>query len=404
MDLSWTPEQQAFRLELRSWLDANRTWDRDAGPPTFHDLPAEVAFLRDWQARLADGGWVGVTWPVAYGGRGATAGDHFIVQEELARAGAPELAGRIGVNLAGPTLLAHGTEEQKARWLPHILSAREMFCQLFSEPDAGSDLAALKTSAERVDGGWRMTGQKVWTSYAQFADWGLCLARTNHDVAKNRGITYFVVDMHAAGVQVRPLRQLTGEDEFNEVFLDSVFVPNDQVIGDVDHGWQVTSATLSHERGINPRQLVKHIQLVDDLLAIAEQTGAFDDPRLQTLLAQAFADIRIFQLHNYRTLSRLARGQQPGPEGSLLKLYWSERSKQVHDTAMRVLGAAAPLWRGAADNPADGAWQRSWLYYQSASIFAGTNEVQRNIIGERVLGLPREPRAEPSKADRKAAS
>jgi alkylation response protein AidB-like acyl-CoA dehydrogenase len=392
LDLTFDPSQEAFRRELRQWLQENCSWEYGVGlPPRFDDLAEEVAFLRDWQGRLAGGRWVGVAWPEEYGGRGLGPAEHFVVQEELARARAPELVGRIGVNLAGPTLLAHGTTEQKRRWLPHILSATELWCQLFSEPNAGSDLAAVATRAEAVDAGWRVTGQKVWTSYAQFADWGVCLARTDPDVAKQKGISYLVVDMHADGVDVRPLVQLTGDAEFNEVFLDNVFVPTDQLIGPLHGGWQVANATLSHERGINPRQLVIHIQLLDELVRLAQRTGAMDDWRLRQRVAQAFVEVRLFQLHNWRTLSRLEKGGEPGPEGSILKLYWSEMSKRLHETAMAVLGPAAPLWRGARDNPGDGTWQRSWLYYQAASIFAGTNEIQRNIVGERVLGLPREP-------------
>ena len=394
MNLSFHPPQEAFRRELRQWLRDNLPWEYGAGlPPRFDDLGEEVAFLREWQGRLAAGRWVGVAWPEEYGGRGLGPAEHFVVQEELARARAPELVGRIGVNLAGPTLLAHGTDEQKRRWLPHILSATELWCQLFSEPNAGSDLAAVATRAEPVDGGWRVTGQKVWTSYAQFADWGVCLARTDPDVPKQKGISYLVVDMHADGVDVRPLVQLTGDAEFNEVFLDGVFVAEDQLIGPLHAGWQVANATLSHERGINPRQLVIHIQLLEELARLAQRRGALDDWRLRQRVAQAFVEVRLFQLHNWRTLSRLEKGGEPGPEGSILKLYWSEMSKRLHDTAMAVLGPAAPLWRGARDNPGDGTWQRSWLYYQASSIFAGTNEIQRNIVGERVLGLPREPRS-----------
>ena len=230
---------------------------------------------------------------------------------------------------------------------------------------------------------------RVWTSYAQFADWGVCLARTNPDVPKQRGISYLVVDMRAEGVEVRPLRQITDETEFNEVFLADVFVPEDQLLGPVDEGWRVANSTLSHERGTNPRQLVLHIQLLEELFRLALESGAYDDHRLGQRLAQAYVEVRLFQLHNWRSLSRLANGLELGPEGSTLKLYWSEMSKRLHDTAMAVLGPAAPLWRDADGNPGGGRWQRSWLYYQSSSIFAGTNEIQRNIIGERVLGLPR---------------
>jgi alkylation response protein AidB-like acyl-CoA dehydrogenase len=380
MDLAPTQQEQAFRSQLRDWLEANKSWSDRA--PRHDDLSEEFASLRAWQRKLAAGRWVGVTWPEEYGGRGLGPVEHAIVQEEFARAGAPELVGRIGVNLAGPTLLANATAEQKARWLPHILDASVIFCQLFSEPGAGSDLASVKTRATRVDGGWSLSGQKVWTSYAQFADWGVCLARSNPDVPKHKGITYFVVDMHASGVNVRPLVQLTGEAEFNEVFLDDVFVPDDQVIGDVDNGWRVANSTLSHERGINPRQLVIHTQLGDDLIRRVVTTAAYDDPRIRQQIAESYIEVRLFQLQSLRTLSRLAKGSEPGPEGSASKLYWSQMSQRMHDVGMRVLGSDAAM---------NGSWQRSWLYYRAASIWAGTNEIQRNIVAERVLGLPKEP-------------
>ena len=395
MDLTPTPDQEAVRAECRAWLVEHLPWEYGVGfPPHFDDLDEEVAFLRSWQGELAAGGWVGVTWPTEVGGRGAGALTHYIVQEELARARAPELVGRIGINLVGPTLLAHGTDEQKARWLPRILSASELWCQLFSEPDAGSDLASLSTKAVRdpETGDWRITGQKVWTSYAQFADWGLLLARTNPEASNTRGITAFAIDMRQPGVEVRPLRQITDEEDFNEVFFDDAVVPDSQRIGNTDEGWQVSSSTLTHERGTNPRQLVIHAQLLEELLRLALERDVYDDPLLQQRLAQAYVEVRLFQLHNWRSLSKIEAGKPLGPEGSALKLYWSEMSKRLHDTAMAVLGDAAPLWWGATDNPGGGRWQRSWLYYHAASVFAGTNEIQRNIIGERVLGLPREPR------------
>ncbi len=399
MDLSPAPAEVDLRAEIRSWLHEHLPWEYGQGlPPRFDDLAEEVAFGRRWQASLAADRWVGVTWPEAFGGRGAGPTEHFIVQEELARARAPEMVGRIGINLAGPTLLAHGTEGQKARWLPDILTADSLWCQLFSEPGAGSDLAGVSTRATAVDGGWVLDGQKVWTSYAQFADWGVCLARTDLDAPKHRGISYLVVDMHAAGVEVRPLVQLTGEAEFNEVFLSGVFVPSDQLIGPEHEGWRVANSTLSHERGTNPRQLVIHMQLLEELLRMAASNGGLEDVRLRQRLAQAFVEVRIFQLHNLRSISRLSKGQDPGPEGSALKLYWSEMSKRFHDTAMAVLGDASPLGKGAADNPGGGEWQRSWLYYQASSVWAGTNEIQRTILGERVLGLPRPSRDEPTRS------
>jgi alkylation response protein AidB-like acyl-CoA dehydrogenase len=394
VDLTSSGAEISFRSEIRSWLVEHLPWEYGKGlPPRFDDLDEEVAFGRRWQALLAEDRWVGVTWPEAYGGRGAGPTEHFIVQEELARARAPEMVGRIGINLAGPTLLAHGSEDQRLRWLPGILRAEEMWCQLFSEPGAGSDLAGLATRATPVDGGWVLDGQKVWTSYAQFADWGVCLARTDPEAPKHRGISYLVVDMHAGGVEVRPLVQLTGEAEFNEVFLSGVFVPSDQLIGPEHQGWMVANSTLSHERGTNPRQLVIHMQLLEELLRTAVANGSIDDLRLRQRLAQAYVEVRLFQLHNLRSISRLAKGLDPGPEGSALKLYWSEMSKRFHDTAMAVLGDAAPLWKGAAHTPGGGEWQRSWLYYQASSVWAGTNEIQRTILAERVLGLPRPERS-----------
>ena len=390
MDLTPSAAELEFRSAIRSWLMAHLPWEYGEGlPPRFESLAEQVGFGRRWQADLASDRWVGVTWPEEYGGRGAGPIEHFIVQEELARARAPEIVGRIGVNLAGPTLLAHGTEQQRLRWLKKVLSAEEMWCQLFSEPGAGSDLASVTTRARQVDGGYVLDGQKVWTSYAQFADWGVCLARTDPDAPKHRGISYLVVDMHASGVEVRPLLQLTGEAEFNEVFLTGVFVPAAQLIGPENEGWRVANSTLSHERGTNPRQLVIHMQLLDELFRMAVANGSIDDRRLEQKLAEAYVEVRLFQLHNLRSISRLAKGLEPGPEGSALKLYWSEMSKRLHQTAMDVLGAQAPLWQGAPGNPADGAWQRSWLYYQASSIFAGSNEIQRTVVGERVLGLPR---------------
>ena len=393
MDLSPNALQEAFRLECRTWLQRELPWDYGVGlPPMFDDLSEEVAFLRDWQEKLAGAGLVGVSWPTEYGGRNLDGFHHYIVQEELARARAPEIVGRIGVNLVGPTILKHGTPAQKDRWLPDILPARQLFCQLFSEPNAGSDLASVATRAVRVRGGWELTGQKVWTSYAQFADWGLCLARTDAQKPKRDGISVFMVDMHSPGVDVRPLRQMTDESDFNEVFFDEVFVADDQLIGDENSGWAVSNSTLSQERGTNPRQLVIHSQLLEELVRMAEERGVSDDPRTAARLAQAFVEIRIFQLQNLRTLSRLQSGEEPGAETATAKLYWSEMSQRLHSTAMKVLADAAPLWRGAALNPGDGRWQRSWLYYRAASIFAGTNEIQRTIIGERTLGLPRERR------------
>jgi alkylation response protein AidB-like acyl-CoA dehydrogenase len=392
MDLRITDAQQELQTELREWLVTNLPWAYGAEPPSRSaDLDEVVAFGRAWQAKLAADRWVGITWPVELGGRGLGPTEHFLVTEEMARARAPELVGRIGINLVAPTLLAHGTPGQCEEWLPPILGAEELWCQLFSEPEAGSDLASLATRAERTDGGWLLTGTKVWTSYAQFADWGLCLARSDPDAPKRQqGITCLVVDMHSPGVEVHPLVQITGDAEFNEVVLDGVFVPDSRQIGDRGAGWTVANSTLTHERGVNPRQLGIHYQLLGDLLNLAAgRPDGFDSWDVRQRVAEAYIEVKLFQLLNWRTLTRLEKGEAPGPEGSTLKLYWSEMSKRLHETAMALLGPASPLWQGASDNPGDGMWQRSWLYYQASSIFAGTNEVQRTLVGERVLGLPR---------------
>ena len=383
MDLAFSPADETFRAELRAWLAAHVPRD-DAADATLAD---EVRRLRAWQRTLAGAGWVGIHWPPEYGGRGATVVQHYILQEELAAARAPEIINRIGVNLVGPTLISHGTEEQKRRFLPAILPAEELWCQLFSEPGAGSDLTSLRTRAERVDGGWRVSGQKVWTSYAQFARWGILLARTA-DVPGARGISYFVCDMHDPGVTIRPLRQMTGSEEFNEVFLDGVFVPRERLVGRENEGWRIATTTLAHERGTSPRQLVIHRMLLQDLLALA-RGRAGDDPALRQRLAAHWIDVEITRLNNWRTLSRLARNEPVGPESSFVKLFWSEMSQRMHETVMALLGPAGLCWQPGPHAVAGGRLVRSWLYYRAATLFAGTSEIQRNILAERVLGLPR---------------
>ena len=288
----------------------------------------------------------------------------------------------MGINLAGPTLLTHGTDEQKQRWLARILDAREIWCQLFSEPEAGSDLASLRTRALPAPGGWNLEGQKVWTSYAQYARWGIALVRTDPEASKHRGISYVVVDMEAPGIEIRPLVQITGEAEFNEVFFDGTFVPEDHLIGGLHEGWAVASTTLAHERGtaFPFKEQVVHEVFLDELYALAAERGGLDDVEVADALAQAFVELRILRLHNWRTLSRLARGIEPGPESSLTKLAWSDMSQHLSATALDVLGDDAPL---------AGKWSRQWLWSKAASIAGGTSEVQRSIIGERILGLPR---------------
>src|SRR3954469_1062408 len=386
MDLAFTTAEQQFAGEVRAWLA-----EHVEVPPRFESIADEVEFGRRWQAELAADRWVGIHWPEQYGGRSASPVEVAIFNMEYARSRALQPINRVGINLAGPTLLAHGTDEQKQRWLPAILTADEIWCQLFSEPDAGSDLASLSTRAVRIDDGWLLSGQKVWTSYAQFARWGICLARTDADVPKHKGISYLVVDMQSPGIEVRPLVQLTGDAEFNEVFFDEVYVPDDHLVGALNNGWAVANTTLAHERGtaFPFKEQVVHEVYLDELWQLAAQTGGLDDVGTADALAQSFVELRVLRLHNWRTLSRLTKGIEPGPESSVTKLAWTDMTQALSARALDVVGRAAPLWWGAAQNPGDGFWQRQFLWSKAASIAGGTSEIQRTIIGDRMLGLPR---------------
>jgi len=397
MDLAFSPAEEAFRAELRAWLAANLP--REIPEP--QTLAEEVAWLVDWQRTLAGARWVGVHWPHAYGGRGASTVENYIFQEEMARARAPEIINRIGVNLVGPTLIHHGTAAQKERYLAKLLTAEEIWCQLFSEPNAGSDLTALRCKAERDGDHFIVNGQKVWTSYAQFAHWGILLARTDPAAPKAKGISFFILDMRLPGITIRPLKQMTGSEEFNEVFLENVRISADSLVGELNRGWEIAQTTLAHERGTSARQLVVHRILLDELVALARHqplngAPAAADPLIRQHLAQACVEVQLLKLHNWRTLTQLSRHGKPGPESSLVKLFWSEMSQRLHDTAMEVLGAHAPLTDGDARALARGRWARSYLYYRAGTIFAGTSEIQRNIIAERVLGLPRADAKPPS--------
>jgi len=380
MDLSLSEDERRFASEVRTWLEANVQ-----PPPDTEDLAEQVAWGRTWQRRLAEAGWVGIDWPEQYGGRGASPLQVAIFNSEYARSGAAQLVNRVGINLAAPTLLAHGTPEQCTRWLPAIASAQDIWCQLFSEPGAGSDLAGLRTRAVKVHDGWHLHGQKVWTSYAQFARYGLCLARSDQGTTGSKGLSLLVVPMDSPGIEIRPLVQITGDAEFNEVFLDRVFVPNDHLVGAAGQGWAVASTTLAHERGTNfPfKEEVVHEGYLARLFAEAARRGALDEPELSDALVDAYVSLVVLRTHNWRTLSILARGREPGPESSWVKLTWSDMTQHLSQTALDVLGAESPLW---------GRWSRQWLWSKSASIAGGTSEVQRTIIGERILGLPREPR------------
>ena len=386
MDLTFTADERAFADEARRWLD-----DNVSQPPPFASLDEEVEWGREWQARLAADRWVGIHWPTDYGGRAASPVQVALHNMEFARARAPQPLNRVGINLAGPTLLARGTEAQRRRWLASILDASELWCQLFSEPDAGSDLASLTTRAEQAPGGWRLSGQKVWTSYAAYARWGLALVRTDPDALRHAGLTCMVVDMEDPAIEVRPLVQITGDAEFSEVYLDGAFVADDQVVGDLGAGWSVANVTLAHERGtaFPFKEQVVHETYLDEVYELAKATGRLDDIEVADELAQSFVELRLLRLHNWRTLSRLGRGEEPGAESSLAKLAWTGMTQRLSAVALAAGGDAAPLWAGAEGTPGDGRWQHQWLWSMAASIAGGTSEIQRTIVAERLLGLPR---------------
>ena len=386
MDLSLTPDDQAFQEEIRLWLKAH------VGEiPSFRTIEEEFQWGRTWQATLAADRWVGIHWPSEYGGRSATPIQVALFNMEYARSKAPQPVNRNGINHVGPTLLAHGTEAQKQRWLPRILDAQEIWCQLFSEPGSGSDLASLSTRAIASDDGWVLQGQKVWTSYAQFARWGIAIVRTDPDAPKHKGLSYMVVDMESPGIDIRPLVTITGESEFNEVYFDEVFVPNDCLVGGLNQGWAVANTTLAHERGTTfPfKEQVVHEVYLEELYSLAEQLGTIDDPDVADALADAAVKLRVLRLHNWRTLTRLAQGIEPGPESSVVKLTWADMTQTLSNAALLVVAESSPLWEGAWNNPMDGKWQHQWLWSKAATIAGGTSEIQKTIIGDRILGLPR---------------
>jgi alkylation response protein AidB-like acyl-CoA dehydrogenase len=390
MDLSFSPAEERFRAELRAWLSANSPGPEPAA------LDDWVRYGKAWQRRLYEAGWCGLHWPSEYGGRGATIIEQIIFQEEMARAKAPLLINLAGLTMGGPVLIQHGTEAQKKRHLKSILSAEEIWCQGFSEPNAGSDLAALKTRAVLDGDSFVVNGQKVWTSFARYADWCMLLARTNVDAPKHRGITFLLVDMHSPGVTVRPLRQISGDEDFNEVFFEDVRVPRENAIGEIDRGWDIAITTLMHERQTLTfsRQLQSKVAL-QDLLALSRrfpspERPAARDPVLRQKLVGAFIDSHAMRYTSLRNLTRALRGGAPGPEGSIEKLFWSEMYQRQLETALELLGPHAQLMEGSPRAVSEGVWPHLFLYSRGRTIAAGSSEIQRNIIAERVLGLPRE--------------
>jgi alkylation response protein AidB-like acyl-CoA dehydrogenase len=378
MDLTFSEEELAFRDDFRAWLADNPP------PPDPGDVSDEArnAWRAAWQRQLYDGGWAAPGWPAEYGGRGATLTQGAIYFEEIGRARVPLPANVLGILLGGPTLMVWGTDEQKDRYLAPILSAEEIWCQGFSEPDAGSDLAGLKTKAVKDGDDWVVTGQKVWTSGAQYAKWCMLVARTDGDAPKHKGLTYFLMDMEQDEVQVRPLRQITGEAEFNELFIEDARIPDENVIGGVGNGWKVALTTLMNERaGLGFTLQIRLRQLLDDLVAVAAERGLLDDPRYADELADLHARCEAIRLMAWKGLTDVERYGQPGPEGSLVKWLWSETSQRVTQLAADIVGPEA-LTAGTG-------WSYELLRARGNTIEGGTTEILKNIVAERVLGMPR---------------
>lgn len=390
MDFDDTPEEAAFRAEARAWLEQHAP--AKGGPDDFSTgflestMPEEEFHRRvkRWQELLVEHGWAGITWPKEYGGRGGTSMQNVIWGQEAGKYGVTVNNYAVGIGMAGPTILRHGTPEQKERFLRPMLRGDEVWCQLFSEPDAGSDLANIATRAVRDGDEFVVTGQKVWTSGAMDSDWGILLARTDPDVPKHKGITYFLVDMRTPGFDIRPLKQMTGSEHFSEVFMDEVRIPAEQVLGEVNGGWACAITTLSNERG-----LIAGANKSSDTMALielAKERGCTDDPVLRQALVDCWIMQQIQRFHGYRLQTALSKGVPPGPETSVMKLFAAEYLRRLGNASLAMLGPEGQLL--AADAPAGTDWQARFLYAPAIRIAGGSNEVQRNIMAERVLGLP----------------
>ena len=397
MDFSLTPEQDAFREQVRAWLKENipRDWSRRVMASAEVPRPEAYQFLRDWQRTLYDAGFVGLTWPKEYGGRGLTFMEELILHEEMALAKAPQILNILGVGMAGPTIIAYGTEEQKKRYPAKILSCEEIWCQGYSEPNAGSDLASLQTRAVKDGEYWVINGQKVWTSLAHVSERMMLLARTDPDAPRHKGITYFLLDMHLPGVTVKPLKQITGDPEFNEVFFDNVRVHESEILGGLNNGWQVGLTTLMYERlalgfGLQVRLRIA----LDGLIELArrmEKEGRVltKDPVMRQKIAQLWIDTECLKYLGARAITKLLKGEIPGPEASTGKMIWVETHQKLQELAMEIEGPYSQLVRGSDWAVESGVWQYTFLRSRANSIEGGTTEVQKNIIGERILGLPK---------------
>jgi len=393
MDLNLTTEETKFRDELRAWLEANvpKDWNEWREKP----LEESFSYLRAWQRKLYEGGWAAVSWPKEYGGRSATLMEQSLFWEEMARVEAPPMANSLGLGLIGPTIIAYGTDEQKKRFIPKILSAEEIWCQGFSEPNAGSDLASLQTEA-RLDGDhYVVNGQKVWTSYGWIGNWCELVVRTDPTVAKHKGLSVLLIDMKSPGVEVRPLKQMTGESEFNELFFRDVRVPVANILGKVNDGWNVAVSTLMYERGSYGARLhllfKRSINRLIELSRTFQKNGrpAAEDPITRQKLAQCFAEIEIMRWNQLRAFSRVTATGVPGPEGSIQKIFWSELNQRIQQIAQEMFGPYGQLQAGDSHAVDNGIWSYGYLRTRGNTIEAGTSEVQRNIIGHFVLGLPR---------------
>jgi alkylation response protein AidB-like acyl-CoA dehydrogenase len=376
VDLTLSPNEEAFRDELRGWLSENHPGEEPAGDE------AAFTFRIAWQKQLHAAGYAGLSWPEEYGGKGATLIEQAIFGEEMARAKAPSTANVLGLVMGGPVVIAHGTDEQKQRYLEPILSAEEIWCQGFSEPDSGSDLASLKTKAVKSGGEWLVTGQKVWTTFAHHAKWCMLVARTDQDAPKHKGLTYFLMDMEQDEVQTRPLRQITGEAEFNELFMEEARIPDENVIGGVGNGWGVAITTLMHERaGLGAASAAQVKIVLGALIELARERGVDDDPIVRQKIASLLIEAEALRLNAWRGLTQIMKTGVPGPEGSLPKLQWSAVNQGITELAMEIRGEEAAV--------KESDWTYRFLRARANSIEGGTTEILKNIIAERVLGLPK---------------
>ncbi len=395
MDFQYTPEQEAFRAEVRSWLEANLPPDLRVDDPRDERVaPDRQTFerRRAWQKTMHAAGWVGLAWPKEYGGRGASLIEQVIFDEEYTRARAPVLPGYSGIALCGPTLMRWGTEEQKRRFLPRILSADDIWCQGYSEPGAGSDLASLQTRAEDRGDFFLVNGQKVWTSGAQYADWMFMLVRTDPQAPKHQGISYLLVDMKTPGITVRPLVLLNGHAHFNEVFFEDVRVPKSNLVGPQNQGWKVAITTLMFERtyagGGNYKEQLQRLLALARVVRLNGRP-AWEESWVRQRLAQLWIECEGLKYTRLRSLTRQLRGEPPGPEGSILKLYGSELGLRIAQFASELLGPYATVHQPMEVVPDAPRWSNRVLSSRQYTIAGGTSEIQRNIIGERVLGLPK---------------